>query len=117
MSLCFGYDRGCALGRKKPEEAPSKAQRPHHDLFAGAEGLPGRGALDGHGHRARGRRASTSTHGAGRRLGGRERHGVVATALLWLLDKRLLGYEAVVSDESLVAMVALLLLMLRLGLE
>ena len=49
-------------------------------------------------------------------LAGLAAYGVVATALLWLLDKRLLGYEAVVSDESLVAMVALLLLMLRLGL-
>jgi hypothetical protein len=40
-------------------------------------------------------------------LAGLAVYGVLAAALLWLLDKRLLGYEAVVSDESLVAMVAL----------
>ena len=39
-------------------------------------------------------------------LAGLAVYGVVAAALLWLLDKRLLGYEAVVSDESLVAMVS-----------
>ena len=45
-------------------------------------------------------------------LAGLAVYGIVAAALLWLFDKRLLGYEAVVSDESLVAMAVLLLLML-----